>query len=66
VRRLDMAGRPEFLQVMATNLPQLSDVLPTERTGVPGLVAVVPIRDAGAILQAMRFFACIFRHVDED
>jgi signal transduction histidine kinase len=46
VRRLDMAGRPEFLQVMATNLPQLSDVLPTERTGVPGLVAVVPIRDA--------------------
>jgi signal transduction histidine kinase len=43
--RASVADRPEFRQVMALNLPQISDVLPPERLGWPGLVATVPIRD---------------------
>jgi signal transduction histidine kinase len=44
--RPTVAGRPDFQQVMALNLPQISDVLPPERLGATGLVATVPIRDA--------------------
>jgi signal transduction histidine kinase len=43
--RPSVSGRPDFQQVMALNLPQISDVLPAERLGEPGLVATVPIRD---------------------
>jgi signal transduction histidine kinase len=43
--RPNIAGRADFQQVMALNLPQISDVLPPERLGVPGLVATVPLRD---------------------
>jgi signal transduction histidine kinase len=45
-RRSSIAERPDFQQVMALNLPQISDVLPLERLGSPGLVATVPVRDA--------------------
>jgi signal transduction histidine kinase len=41
-----VAGQADFQQVMALNLPQISDVLPPQRLGQPGLVATVPIRDA--------------------
>jgi signal transduction histidine kinase len=44
--RPNIAARADFQQVMALNLPQISDVLPLERLGTPGLVATVPIRDA--------------------
>src|SRR6202008_789556 len=43
--RANIFDRPDFRQVMALNLPQISDVLPPERLGEPGLVATVPIRD---------------------
>jgi signal transduction histidine kinase len=43
--RPNIFARPDFQQVMALNLPQISDVLPPERLGEPGLVATVPIRD---------------------
>jgi hypothetical protein len=43
--RPNIFPRPDFQQVMALNLPQISDVLPPERLGQPGLVATVPIRD---------------------
>jgi signal transduction histidine kinase len=46
--RLSVADRPEFQLVMASNLPQVSDVLPGERLGVPGVFATVPLRDASA------------------
>src|SRR5262249_32269003 len=41
----NVLGCLNFQQVMALNLPQISDVLPPERLGQPGLVATVPIRD---------------------
>jgi signal transduction histidine kinase len=44
-RRPNVFARPDFQQVMALNLPQISDVLAPERLGEPGLVATVPIRD---------------------
>jgi signal transduction histidine kinase len=43
--RASIAARPEFRQVMALDAPQISDVLPAERLGAPGLVATVPIRN---------------------
>jgi len=44
-RRPNVSARPDFQQVMALNLPQISDVLSPDRLGAPGLVATVPIRD---------------------
>jgi signal transduction histidine kinase len=43
--RRNISGQPDFQQVMALNLPQISDVLPPDRLGMAGLVATVPIRD---------------------
>jgi signal transduction histidine kinase len=45
-RRPNIFTSPDFQQVMALNLPQISDVLPPQRLRQPGLVATVPIRDA--------------------
>jgi len=44
--RPNIFAHPDFQQVMALNLPQISDVLPPDRLGMAGLVAIVPIRDA--------------------
>jgi signal transduction histidine kinase len=43
--RPNIFNQPDFQQVMALNLPQISDVLPPDRLGLSGLVATVPIRD---------------------